>query len=85
MAETKIIIELTRNKAISDTGSALPDAAHDAYYLAKEIPAITYKGTLMGDKWAVTAIRCEQPVISGSEFPEAGQETSSTVMDKPAL
>ena len=44
MPETKIIIELTRSKPISGSGSALPDAAHDAYYLAKEIPGIQYKG-----------------------------------------
>jgi hypothetical protein len=61
MAETKIIIELTRSKSISGSGSALPDAAHDAYFLAKEIPGIQYKGTRMGEKWNVTAIRCEQP------------------------
>jgi hypothetical protein len=62
MPETKIIIELTRAKPISGSGSALPDAAHDAYYLAKEIPGIEYKGKPMGDKWTVTAIRCEQPI-----------------------
>lgn len=62
MPETKIIIELTRSKPISGSGSALPDAAHDAYYLAKEIPGIEYKGKPMADKCTVTAIRCEQPI-----------------------
>jgi hypothetical protein len=65
MPETKIIIELTRSKPISGSGSALPDAAHDAYYLAREIPGIQYKGNPMGEKWTVTAIRCEQPLEAG--------------------
>jgi hypothetical protein len=66
MPETKIIIELTRAKSISGSGSALPDAAHDAYFLAKEILGIEYKGTPIGEKWNVTAIRREQPIESGS-------------------
>ena len=65
MPETKIIIELTRSKPISGSGSALPDAAHDAYYLAKAIPGIQHEGKPMGDKWSVTAIRCEQPLEPG--------------------
>lgn len=50
MPETKIIIELTRSKSISGSGSALPDAARDACFLAEEIPGIQYKGTPMGEK-----------------------------------
>jgi hypothetical protein len=40
--EGKITIEL-RTSHTPDSGSGLPDLGHDAYWLIKTIPTLTYK------------------------------------------
>jgi len=58
----KITIELTTE--ITDSGSKLPDLAHDAYWLKKQIHDLVYTAkdgteTRMADKYTVTRINAD--------------------------
>jgi hypothetical protein len=61
--EGRITIEL-RTDHTPDTGSGLPDLGHDAYWLMKKIPAITFKDANgkerpIGDKYEIVSVSTE--------------------------
>jgi hypothetical protein len=57
----KIVIELNATRELPDSGSALPDLAHDAYFIKKELPQLSWsegeKERSLGDKYEVTVIQ----------------------------
>lgn len=62
----RITIELTAE--IPDTGSRLPDLAHTAYWLKKELPELTFtdkdgKDHRIGDRYEVTRISADAGAI----------------------
>jgi hypothetical protein len=61
-AALKGTITIALTTEIPDSGSGMPDLGHDAYWLMKEIPKLTYKDTNgkmrpMSDKYAISSVR----------------------------